>query len=60
MINRLEVYDPEKREWLLMVEAKEGQKLSVKGDKVTLYWEHEGKKVKTIYNTNLFQAFCLV
>jgi hypothetical protein len=60
LINRLEVYDPEKREWLLMVEIKEGQKLTKKGEQLTLDWEHEGKKVKTVYNLNLFQAYCLV
>jgi hypothetical protein len=43
-----------------MVEIKEGQKLTKKGEQLTLDWEHEGKKVKTVYNLNLFQAYCLV
>lgn len=43
-----------------MAEAKEGQKFQKKGETLILHWEHEGKKVQTVYNLNLFPAYSIV
>ena len=59
----LEVYDPTvENKWVRILEVKEGQKLSLNKAKnqLILNWEHEGQKVKTVYNLDNFQAYCIV
>jgi hypothetical protein len=57
----LEVYDANtENKWVRILEAKEGQKLTKKGNQLILDWEHDGQPVQTVYNLNLFPAYCIV
>lgn len=59
----LEVYNPNEpdptKRWLRIMEAKAGQKAQKKGEQVILNWEHEGKKIQTVFNLSNFAAYCI-
>lgn len=60
-MTKLEILDPTTFEWKLVAAIKDGQKMTRKGDVLTVDWvTDDNQKVKTNYNLNKFVAYSIL